>query len=437
MTRGRRRLLFYCLILIFVCLGTLVLLYAQGWRMDLASFKISRVGAIFVRSFPANTKVNLDGQPISNQRGFFESGTLISNLYPKSYILSLAAPGYQTWNENLTVQPSLVTEAKYAVLLPNQPTIVSAGPMLNFWLIKDQLAILDTKHILIALGHKLPGEEVVDWNSDATRILTRNAKNHFLTNLAASTTLNLTNALSQIGYTLTSSSSIRLNPVNSSSIILQGPTRLALWNISGGILHAIATSTSPNLSLVAVSPTTLAWTRWDDKNKTSELNLYDQALGTLSLSAQTLPDQNVKIAWSSRGTLGLGQANGDFFLYNLGQDKLTKIASDARDFAFSPDGRILATLEHNSLEVFSLVTAGDYWRFSLPDANKIKSIVWYKDARHILVTYPDAVKFLDLDDAAQINYLTVATTTRSFYDFQNNQFYFLNGGAILQLDFPS
>ena len=70
-------------------LGTGITLYAQGWRINLATFKTEKVGAIYVESFPGNAEIMLAGKPVQNESGFLSPGTLISNLFPQNYALSL------------------------------------------------------------------------------------------------------------------------------------------------------------------------------------------------------------------------------------------------------------------------------------------------------------------------------------------------------------
>lgn len=127
MTRKARRLLFYALVAVFLVLGAGIVLYAQGWRFDFATGRVDKVGAIFVRAFPADASISLNGKPAQSQVGFLSRGTLISDLFPKNYKLKLSKNGYDGWQENVSVAPSLVTELKYAVLVPQNATSVAPG----------------------------------------------------------------------------------------------------------------------------------------------------------------------------------------------------------------------------------------------------------------------------------------------------------------------
>ena len=77
-----------------------------------------KAGGIYVRSYPKTAQITLNGKPVQNQSAFLSPGTFISGLFPKTYTLTLTAAGYDAWTETPQVVPSLVTEMKYAVLVP-------------------------------------------------------------------------------------------------------------------------------------------------------------------------------------------------------------------------------------------------------------------------------------------------------------------------------
>lgn len=122
MKRSTRRQLFYALLALFIVAGSAIVFYADGWRLDFAKWRFEKVGGIYVRSFPENAAIYLDGKLVENQSGFFSPGTLISNLLPQTYNLTLKETGYDVWQENVDVLPSFVTQFKYAVLVPRDAT---------------------------------------------------------------------------------------------------------------------------------------------------------------------------------------------------------------------------------------------------------------------------------------------------------------------------
>src|ERR1035441_2686736 len=122
-----RKRIFYVFILLFVVIGAVVVLYAEGWRINLSTLEAEKAGGIYVRSYPNNAQITLSGKPVQNQSAFLSPGTFISGLFPKTYTLTLSASGYDAWTESTPVVPSLVTEMKYAVLVPKTATNVATG----------------------------------------------------------------------------------------------------------------------------------------------------------------------------------------------------------------------------------------------------------------------------------------------------------------------
>ena len=72
MSHSSRRALFYVLLFVFIVLGTGIILFAQGWRMDFPSFRVSKIGGIYVRSYPENADIFLNGKPIYEPIGIFK-----------------------------------------------------------------------------------------------------------------------------------------------------------------------------------------------------------------------------------------------------------------------------------------------------------------------------------------------------------------------------
>src|SRR3989338_3161733 len=82
MTKIGKRLLILVLLLIFAAGGGYAVLYAQGLRFDFAKFAFKRVGALYVRSFPQDAAIRLDGAVLPNDSGIFQSGTFVNSLFP-------------------------------------------------------------------------------------------------------------------------------------------------------------------------------------------------------------------------------------------------------------------------------------------------------------------------------------------------------------------
>lgn len=120
MTLRSRRWIMLTLTALFVISGPLIIFYASGWRFNFSTYKIERVGAIFLPSKNSDITIRLGNRTIENKISEFSKGILIDNLTPKTYYLEVSRPGFQSWSKYLTVEPAIVTESQPIILLPEK-----------------------------------------------------------------------------------------------------------------------------------------------------------------------------------------------------------------------------------------------------------------------------------------------------------------------------
>ncbi|MEK9186053.1 MAG: hypothetical protein AAB885_00520 [Patescibacteria group bacterium] len=123
MTRKSRFWILLVLISLFATSAPLVILYAQGWRINLESLRIEKVGGIFLSLQDADVTIKLNGQIIPPASPNISSGIFISNLLPKTYDIEITKPNYQAWKKTFSVKPSLVTESIPIILVPEEPKL--------------------------------------------------------------------------------------------------------------------------------------------------------------------------------------------------------------------------------------------------------------------------------------------------------------------------
>lgn len=436
MSFKQRRIVFYCLVVAFLFIGTGVALYAQGWRLDFKTFGVDKIGAIYVRSYPADAAIYLDDKQMQNKTGLFSAGTLLDGLFPRSYKLSLIVPGYLDWTRQIAVESSIVTKIEHAVLIPTQAKLVSAGPLRDFWLLGNAPLLQNTRDTLLWQGKPVPGDSVLSWNEDLTSMLTRSSRTGatYLISLTSATSTNLSATAQLAGLR---NPSFILSPEDNPSILTKSFASLGLLNSRSGRFTLLATSTaSEPVGQASASRFWLAWTKFDKARQASLLTLYDKLLGTVRTLNTSLPGKTKELVWGNGSTLGILQENGEVFTYFLGDSDVSHLASDGRSLAFAQGGGKLAVMENRALEVFSL-NSKDYWRFNLPDTNKISGLNWYKDNFNLFVEYPDHVSFLGLEDNSLEAFQTVVRSSATTYEPSENKFYFLKDGALYALSFPS
>jgi hypothetical protein len=119
--KSTRRVILALLSLVFIALGAFVLLYAQGYRLDVQKLSLTRVGAIYVRSLPGDATVSIREKGTEEHSGLFERGVFVEGLFPGRYTITVKKEGYRTLTRTLPVEPAQVAEAKYVVLVPEIP----------------------------------------------------------------------------------------------------------------------------------------------------------------------------------------------------------------------------------------------------------------------------------------------------------------------------
>jgi len=123
MSRRFRTLLFIFFVLVFVIGAPCLVLYAQGYRLNLpyesGKKLIVMTGGFFVKTSPKQASVYVNGK-YYDQTDFIFGGKLVENLLPRQYQVEVKKPGYQTWEKKLEVREKEVTEASYITLFPNK-----------------------------------------------------------------------------------------------------------------------------------------------------------------------------------------------------------------------------------------------------------------------------------------------------------------------------
>ena len=440
MSHGSRRALFYAFLLIFLILGTGIVLFAEGWRIDFPILRVSKVGGIYVRSYPEDARIFLNGKSVQNQSGFLSRGTLISDLFPKTYPLALTAPGYFDWHENVAVSPALVANHKYAVLVPANATSAAKLAVADFRESRNSI-ILETPDGKIALNGKTIGfGKLVAESPDLTSIIFQTAKGIYeFENVPDGVTTNLSKILQEEGFGATTPLDLSIDPASSATVVAASAGKVELIDMAqfAGTSIDVAQQGQPIAGTVALSPNTIAWAHSANQANSSSLIFYDISSGNIASATVALGGTIKKMNWISDNTLGILANGGSFYLYDMNGQNLRKIADDVKSFGATENGLRIATVESNSLEIFTLNDPEGYYRFNLPNVADAQTALWYRDSDHLFVSYSDHVAFLDLEDASLANFTTMSSGTAAQYDQGTNALYVISPkNNLLRFDFP-
>jgi len=114
MTKTTRRILFYALVAVFILATPPTILYAMGYSFDWGKYALVQTGGIYLKSTPGNAQITINGKNSGTTPG------LLSHFLPGAYQVSVSKDGFYSWQKNLEVLPTLVTEARNIFLFPKQ-----------------------------------------------------------------------------------------------------------------------------------------------------------------------------------------------------------------------------------------------------------------------------------------------------------------------------
>ncbi len=437
--RSRRRWLYF-LSALFLVLGGGTVLYAQGWRVSLFPPALNKVGAIYIRPYPKDADISLNGLAIKSSSGIFSAGTLINNLFPKNYSLIISEPGYYSWQETVTVNPALVTELKHVVLVPKDAAkafTAAANKILMGG--KSLLVLTASGKLTVPIENKtLAGNDFVGATDDGRTILTLAAGNYWLNNLDTGEKIDI-NAL--LGNAVSNVSqfkprAVAIDPGDGNHLLAEGERSLFSVNVANGVATELFRAPAgKRLSVIAASPARLAVLVLDPLTGISQIAVSPDLTTKLSMGKTTIEGRVLEVTWINSDALGILTDKGDVDVYTPESDATKTLARDTYNFSPSPDGKLVAALGSSGIEIFSLGD-GAYSRFNIPSDGKPIRLSWYYDSEHIFTQYPQTVRFLDINDHDLADFITIASTTAYAYAPEDNIFYFRAGRSINKIAFP-
>lgn len=446
MSKHLRALLFWGLSLSFVIFGTSMVLYSQGWRLDTASMKLTQVGAIYVRSYPKNADIFIDGKSYTNESWLLQDGTLISNLFPKDYTVRLRLAGYKEWTEKFSVEPLKVAEVKYAILVP---AVANAS---------STLAALSSDFVPATRGYisiTPQGAKYFEksWPGSSLAGATRNFKylllqdgatgTYHLADIDNSTSTNTTSLFKKAGHTLGTGAHLAFVADDPAMIAAWDDQRISYLDVAKKRLLPVEPATSSAKSApqhpiasFAADKYVAAWTRFNSTTGTSSLSLYNAfPVRQTQIQPASFPGRTIKMSWTAN-KIALLQDNGDLYLYSPDTPNAPPIARKVKDFEFSDDGTLAAAWGPDALEILAFKEPKDYRRFRLPAQDSLRQFIWYADNQHAFVATQSGYSFLDLNDKFLKNLTPITDSRNARYNRQKNVFSYQKDDTVYEIAFP-
>lgn len=457
MTIKVRKLIFYGLIVLFIVLAFFIIPYSNGLRFNLNTLSFERLGGLYLNVEPTEAKIQVDKLNFEIKSGLMKSGLLIANLFPKTYHISIQKDGYQPWNKNLIIKPSLVTEIYPITLIPEKANEELLGSNTkDLFLNINYLAIKDTDNKLRINGKIIKGTRFLTWLTGERLALVYDeaAKNYFIINPAQNNSaLNISllfeNLKSQ--KEIIDKNSIKnviAHPFDKNKLILttnKGLYIIDFYKPSIELIDPLAYGSNEAVkngvySVFSAAGKDLFFT---DSNN---LYFYDLSkneggillpLGKNKIDLLEVSPNSQFIAFSK---------NNDLILIDRSksENNLTDLpAEDLKYFKFSPDSKKLAvTFGNNKIKVFFI--GNDYELFNktsmgsssleIDSLDQSFPITWHNNSCYLFVRSGTDLKFLEINDDAPVNLQTIDTNVdKYFYSRQEDLVYFIRGNSLFRI----
>lgn len=409
-----RRFLFYSLVCIFILVGTFLVLNSGGYRLDLKSFQLEATGGIYISSTPTKSLIELDGKKIKNEAGLLQRGTLIDNLLPGEYLLSVQLDNHSAWQSNVEVESGTVSVFDSIILIPElEPTQLS-----------DSLAreiVASGGHLAVEAGGGVSindalvyGHEIIALSESGT-LLTQStvSNNYYLANaFEPEDNLNLTlifNNLKAEKLGLPGAVDIKriaFYPYNDRRFIASTEQAIYIFDIDRLTIEQIALGVS---DFFIQGQNAVAWI------EDQQLKIFNLPLRTtnvvIDLTSQSIEDSSVQqLHDSSLGWFALNES-GDLNLWTQ-SDAPEAIDTNVKMFALSPNQESIAVLKNDgTLYAYNFV---DEEHTSIDTSGLISEFVWFNDSMHLFVLKGNTLIFDDISSDDLENSLVMGNDVTSF-----------------------
>jgi len=184
MTLKTRRFIFYTFLFAFILAAFGIVFYSMGVRIGFKDFTLIETGGIYIKSDPADAPINVNGKFIKSDAGILKSGTLIDDLAPENYTVTVNKDNYRTWKKNINVESGAVSVFDSIVLVPNDGKIKLYDAVDGFYFQNGEF-IFRSSSTLSFDESVIAGDEVVYFTDGGSVLsLDRENETYYLSNLA-------------------------------------------------------------------------------------------------------------------------------------------------------------------------------------------------------------------------------------------------------------
>lgn len=423
-----RRFLFYSLVIFFLVIGSFLVLNSRGYRIDWKTFQVEATGGIYVSSIPTKTEITLDGEGIKNQTGILQQGTLIDDLLPGKYNLSISLPGYSSWQKSVSVESGTVAVFDSIVLVPDIEATELTQETGNKIVAAGKHMAVESPSGVTLNGTQVFGHQIVALSESGT-LITKSitTDNYYLANaFDPAENLNLTLTFNNLkGEKLGLVGAVDIKkvlpyPYTDRRFVIATNQALYLLDVEKLSIEQIVTEVN-NFFLQGTN--NIVWVK-DNQIKSFSLPLRTETLA-LDLANLGVESSFVDLVHTSLGWLGI-TPGGELVLLEANQS--SPLDFGVKQITLSPDGENVAILGHNgSVSVYNLI---DREEIQIDVSGLVRDLAWFKDSVHLLLLRGDKLIFADMMGVGSNNEVVLAEGVQAFSYAKNSAVIFSNISGI-------
>jgi hypothetical protein len=435
-----RRSIFYSLIVIFLVLAFFIIPYSNGWRFDPSTLSFVKLGGLYLNVEPTEASVQVDKLTFEIKSSFMKSGLLIANLFPKTYHISIQKTGFQSWNKNMAVKPSLVTQIYPIILIPekNNEELVLENKAKDLFPNKNYLAWKDTDNKLKIDNKIIKGSKFLSWLSGERSALVydESTKNYLIINPTQNNSaLNINLLFEDLKYQKT------INDKNPIKKIIGYPSDknklVLLTNKNLYILDIY----KPSLEIIKSGQYSLLTAAGEEIYFADQKYLYSYNLSkketALLLSMDNI--SSIEISPSNQFIALLSNNKLTLLDRSKTENNQTELSGNPTYFKFSPDSKKIAVVRNNEIKIFFIGDDYELYNkkpmgtssFTMGSLDQNYPIIWHNDSSYLFIRSGMDMNFLEINDDPPINLQTIATgADKYFYNTEENSIYLIKNDSL-------
>jgi len=428
-------------VLLFIFLGTYLIISIQGLVFNTKNFSFTKTGGLYLNYTPKNAEVKINGilkENTSLMHNILGSGIFVDNLIPGNYQIEIYYPQYYPWTKTLSVAPGMVTINTFIHLFPikwNKVKLTTSTPITDFWLANENF-IIKKEDELFFQNQKLKGSNVVLNSKKRNIILTSNNNNFYL--------INLNNSSSSIKLSLPKKD----NKIN--KFVFHPFDQNALLGISNEAIYYFNFASPAAQKIYSLNPQDVFYQNENKifiAQKNGKILIIDLLLRNQTTLNTAVTSSITQLKTTNDGNhIFFLTTNNQLYEYNISSQTTSLLLKPnfiIKDFYPSLEGERIAILpqKENNIYILALkdieldisIPKGTLWE--IKTTSPVENFFWTNLPLYGIFLADNELFITDLDKNNTHNqYLITKNITNNKVVFSDNKIYFIENNNFYFID---